>query len=91
MEGGLIWEWGFFNLEKTMVSVLHNELEYNVEKLKYTSVSVYFILRYFQNGAKVEVIQPRIRIKSEPSVGKWNIPESYSRDWLNSLSFVSEE
>ena len=53
-----------------MVSVLHNELEYNVEKLKYTSVSVYFILRYFQNGAKVEVMQPRIRIKSKPSVGK---------------------
>ena len=26
---------GFFSLEKTMVSVLHKELEYNVEKLKY--------------------------------------------------------
>ena len=25
---------GFFNLEKTMVSVLHKELEYKVEKLK---------------------------------------------------------
>ena len=25
---------GLFNLEKTMVSVLHKELEYNVEKLK---------------------------------------------------------
>ena len=25
-----------FNLEKTMVSVLHKELEYKVEKLKYT-------------------------------------------------------
>ena len=37
--GGLIWEWGFFNLEKTMASVLQNELEYEVEKLKYTSVS----------------------------------------------------
>ena len=36
--GGLIWEWGFFNLEKTMASVLQNELEYEVEKLKYTSV-----------------------------------------------------
>ena len=35
---GLIWEWrgggGFFNLEKTMVSVLHKELEHKVEKLK---------------------------------------------------------
>ena len=26
---------GLFNLEKTMVSVLHKELEYKVEKLKY--------------------------------------------------------
>ena len=32
---GLIWEeGGLFNLEKTMVSVLHKELEYKVEKLK---------------------------------------------------------
>ena len=34
--GGLIWEWGHvFNLEMTMVSVLHKELKYKVEKLKY--------------------------------------------------------
>ena len=32
--GGLKREGGLFNLEKTMVSVLHNELEYKVEKLK---------------------------------------------------------
>ena len=38
--GGLIetkslFEWGgLFNLEETMVSVLHKELEYEVEKLK---------------------------------------------------------
>ena len=36
--GGLIWEGrgggGLFNLETTMVSVLHKELEYTVEKLK---------------------------------------------------------
>ena len=32
---GLIWEGGgVFNLEKTMVSVLHKELKYKVEKLK---------------------------------------------------------
>ena len=34
----LIWEGGLFNLEKTMVSVLHKELEYKVEKLKYKKV-----------------------------------------------------
>ena len=40
--GGLIETWGLFerqgglfNLEKTMVSVLHRELEYGEEKLKY--------------------------------------------------------
>ena len=33
-EGG-IWEGGLFNLQTTMVLVLHKELEYKVEKLKY--------------------------------------------------------
>ena len=35
---GLIWEGDLFNLEKMMVSVLHKELEYRVEKLKYKKV-----------------------------------------------------
>ena len=43
------------NLETTMVSVLHKELECNVEKLKYK---------------KLEVMQTRIRIKSKLPVGK---------------------
>ena len=30
-----IWGRGLFDLEMTMVSVLHKELEYKVEKLKY--------------------------------------------------------
>ena len=46
---------GLFNVEKTMVSLLHKELEYKVEKLKYK---------------RLEVMQPRIRIKSELPVGK---------------------
>ena len=33
-EGGLIETGGLFNSDKTMVSVLHKELEYKVEKLK---------------------------------------------------------
>ena len=32
---------GLFNLEKTMVLVLHKELEYKVEKLKYKKVGVH--------------------------------------------------
>ena len=33
-EAGLNRDGGLYNLEKTMVSVLHKELEYKVEKLK---------------------------------------------------------
>ena len=43
------------SLETTMVSVLHKELECNVEKLKYK---------------KLEVMQKRIRINSKLPVGK---------------------
>ena len=35
--GGVGWG-GLFNLEKIMVLVLHKELEYKVEKLKYKKV-----------------------------------------------------
>ena len=34
-EGGLMETGGLYNLEMTMVSVFHKELEYEVEKLKY--------------------------------------------------------
>ena len=37
-EGELNRDGGLFNLETTMVSVLHKELEYKVEKLKYKKV-----------------------------------------------------
>ena len=33
--GGLLERGGLYNLETTMVSVLHKELEYEVEKPKY--------------------------------------------------------
>ena len=47
--GGLICDEGtLINLGKTMVSVLHKELEYKVETLKYMY-------------KKLEVIQPRIK------------------------------
>ena len=44
-----------FNLAKTMVSVLHKELEYKVEKFKYK---------------KLEVMQLEIKNKSELPVGE---------------------
>ena len=43
--GGLFERGGFFHLARTMVSVLHKELECKVEKLKYK---------------KLEVIHPKI-------------------------------
>ena len=53
--GGLFERSSLFNLEKSKVLVLHKELEYKVEKLKYK---------------KLEVMQPRIENKSELPVGK---------------------
>ena len=47
-----------FNLPKTMLSVLHKELEYKVEKLWHK---------------KVGGLQPRIRIKSEHPLGELTI------------------
>ena len=46
---------GLFNSPTTMVSVLHKELEYKVEKLKYK---------------KLEIMQPRIKNKSKLPVGE---------------------
>ena len=54
-EVGLIETGGLFNLEKTMVSVVHKEVEYKVKKLKYK---------------KLEVMQPRIKNKSDLPVGE---------------------
>ena len=60
IEIGGLFETGFFkfNLAKTVVSVLLKELEYKVEKLEYK---------------KLEIMQPRIRIKSELPVGKYSL------------------
>ena len=48
-DGGLKETGGLFNLENTILSVLHKELEYKVEKLKYKTL---------------EVMQPRIKTSS---------------------------
>ena len=54
-DGGLIKTGGLFNLAKTMISVLHKELQYKVEMLKYK---------------KLEVMKPRIKNKSKLPVGE---------------------
>ena len=63
---------GLFNLTKTMVSFLHKELEYKVNKLK---------------CKKLDVMQLRMKNKYELPIGEWNIPDRftqifYSHDWL---------
>ena len=55
--GSLIETGGLFNLENTLVSILHEELEFEVEKL-------------MTSKRRLEVMQPKIRIKSEFPVGK---------------------
>ena len=55
MRGGLIEREGLINLAKTTVLVLHKELEYKVENLKYK---------------KLDVMQPRFKNKSKLPVGE---------------------
>ena len=83
--GGLIERGALFNLAKMMVTVLHKELEYKVEKLKYEKVGGY---------ATEDQKQTRISswwINYLGSVHK----KFYGHDWLiNHLSyipFISEE
>ena len=66
--GGLKETGGFFNyLETPMVSVLHKELEYNVEKLRYK---------------KFQVKQPRARIKAKLNHPGSVHTKFCGRDWL---------
>ena len=55
IQGAYLRGGAIFNLAKTMVSVLQKKLEHKVEMLKYK---------------KLQVMQPRIIIKSELPVGK---------------------
>ena len=52
---------GLFNLGKTMISVLYEELEDKVEKLKYK---------------KLEVMQPRIKQKFETPISPLEVLQS---------------
>ena len=66
-DGGLTWErGGLFNLEKTMVLVLHKELDYKVEKLKYK---------------KLKVIAAENQKINKPRVGKDTIPDQSTRSF----------
>ena len=74
---GLIWDeggGGLFNLEKMMVSVLHKELEYKVEKLK---------------NKKFSVMQLIIRIKSKLPVGKLTIPDQSTQSFTVMIDYYN--
>ena len=73
--GGLFEGWGgLFNLEKTMVSFLHEELEYKVEKLK---------------NKKFSVMQLTIRIKSKLPVGKLTIPDQSTQSFTVMIDYYN--
>ena len=65
-------EGGLFNLAKTMVSVLHKELEYEVEKFKYRKLEV------------MQEDQKQIRTSSWwiNHSGLVDHTKFYCRDWL---------
>ena len=60
-EGGgvLIWDGGqgLFNLEKRMVSVLHKELQYKMEKLKHKKVAGHVAKDQSFNWQKSQLLQ----------------------------------
>ena len=66
--GCLIETGALFNLEKTMTSALHKELEYKVEKHKNKKVGGH-------------AADARIRIKCEVPVGKYIIPDQSTRSF----------
>ena len=55
LQAGAYLKRGLFNVAKKIVPVLHEELEYRVQKLKYK---------------KLEVMQPRIKSKSKLPAGE---------------------
>ena len=60
MRGELFERGALFNLEKTMVSVLHKELEYKVEKLKKKKVG--------GHAAEDQNKNPKFQLLNKPSV-----------------------
>ena len=64
--GGLFKGGDLFNLAKMIVLVAHKELKNKVEKLK---------------DKKSEVMQPRIKNKSELPVGEWTILDQSTRSF----------
>ena len=63
--GGLIETGGLFKLEKTVVSVLHKELEYKVEKLKYNKVGDHAAEDHWESNPTFQVVNKPSRISPQ--------------------------
>ena len=82
--GGLIETGSLFKLEKTVVSVLHKELEYKVEKLKYDKVGDHAAEDHWESNP---TFQPGPGVEGGGEGTPANHPGSvhrkfYRRDWL---------
>ena len=76
--GGLIETGCLFKLEKTVVSVLHKELEYKVENLKYKKVGDHAAEDHWESNPTFQVVNKPSRIS----------PQEVSPSWL---IIISEE
>ena len=60
-----------FHLEKTMVSVLHKELEYKVEKLKYKKVGDHAAEDHWESNPTFQVVNKPSRISPLEVLPSW--------------------
>ena len=71
--GGLIETGCLFKLEKTVVSVLHKELEYKVEKLKYKKVGDHAAEDHWESNPIFQVVNKPSRISPQEVSSSWLI------------------
>ena len=71
--GGLNRDGGLFKSEKTVVSVLHKELEYKVEKLKYKKVGDHAAEDHWESNPTFQVVNKPSRISPQEVSSSWLI------------------
>ena len=64
---------GLIKLEKTVVSVLHKELEYKVEKLKYKKVGDHAAEDHWESNPTFQVVNKPSRISPQEVLPSWLI------------------
>ena len=71
--GGLIETWGLFKLEQTVISILHKELEYKVEKLKYNKVGDHAAEDHWESNPTFQGVNKPSRISPQEVLPSWLI------------------